>query len=51
MSLVALFPDEVDLGRIADGINAEAFLGLGSDQRASLLSCEGAGLGSGCDSG
>ena len=34
--LVALFLDEVDLGRIADGINAEAFLGLGSDQRTVL---------------
>src|SRR5438132_723960 len=34
--LVAVFLDEVDLGRIADGVDAEAFLGLGSDQRAVL---------------
>src|SRR5207244_10795369 len=34
--LVALFLDEVDLGGILDGIDAEAFLGRGSDQRAVL---------------
>src|SRR5207245_1285642 len=32
--LVAVFPDDVNPGRIADGIDAEAFLGLGSNQRA-----------------